>query len=260
MKDRTAIDGHVHLYGGMDPARALIAGFDNLSAASGGATDICLLLTETSQDDAFGLLAAGRMAVHGWTVRALPEDPSALLATDGRDRRVFLIAGRQIVTREGIEVLALATTGRHADGRSVDTVLLDLRASGTPSVLPWGLGKWLGERGRRVASLIEADRDHPLLGDNAGRPPGWPDRNLFRETGPVVIPGTDPLPLPGSETQIGCYGFVLEGRLDEKQPARDLAARLFALRSQPDVIGTRRGVLTVLREQAALRLRKASRR
>jgi len=223
----------------------------------------CLLFTETARDSAFDDLRAADGAVlsGGWTVQALPDDLAAVLLHRGKDGAALtVIAGRQVVTAEGIEVLALATARRFEDGQSTGLLLNELRAAGIPAVLPWGLGKWMGRRGRLVAGLVRGQVGPGLLlGDNAGRPPGWGKPALFQSAavrGIAVLPGTDPLPLPGAEEGVGRYGFTLDGGLDPKQPAVDMARRLIALKDQPPVFGRRRALGTVLGEQIALRRRK----
>lgn len=267
---QVVIDAHVHLYPGADLDDALSAGFDNLSAAapssrSGGATEYVLLLTETARDSAFAVLASGSKPLGKWTIATLAEDPAALVAkrkTDGA--RLVLVAGQQIVTSEGIEVLALTSPDRIADGTPVGDVLDELCSREIPAVLPWGVGKWIGARGQIVRDLLE-NRDAPgwMLGDNAGRPSLWPTPPLFRTsagTGRPVLPGTDPLPLPGAEHGIGLYGFELSGTLSEEAPAEDLRRRLFGLRGPIDPIGARRTLFQVVAEQIALRRRKGQTR
>ena len=249
-----AIDGHVHLYPEADLGRLFTAARDNLTRACPRATAIGLLLTETARDDAFAALASGSGVPPGWSVRSFPEDSAALEVDDGAGRPLLLVAGRQIVTAEGLEVLAPATALRFADGRPVAEVLAELHAAGAPAILPWGLGKWLGARGGRVTELFAVGGAGLLAGDNAGRPPFWPRPAVFDRA--PMLPGTDPLPVPGAETDVGRYGFVLEGGLDPQRPAADLAARLFALASQPAVIGRRQGLGQVIARQRALRRRK----
>jgi hypothetical protein len=258
-----ALDTHVHLYPGADPGRALTAGRDNLANAAWSAGyrpgTLCLILTETTRDDAFGALADGRLEPDGWGICPVPGDGSALRAEHTSvGAPLLVLAGRQIVTAERIEVLALATTERFADGRPVLETLSELRERGIPAVLPWGLGKWTGTRGKTVAGAMGRDAG-VMLGDNAGRPRRWPTPPLFRQAvsrGMPVLPGSDPLPLPGAEAGIGEFGCLLEGALDPDRPSADLRARLFALRGQPASIGRRRRLRAVLAEQIALRRHK----
>ncbi len=262
MSEKILVDGHVHLYAGADRGHFLAAALNNMAAAAQGRGlarwSACLLFAETARDDAFDALRNARTLPEGWRLQPLPDDPAAITFRRTKDDAALtVIAGRQIITEEGLEVLALATARRFDDGQPARTVLGQLRAAAIPAVLPWGVGKWLGRRGRLVDALL-AEMGGPglLLGDNAGRPPGWPRPRLFAAgaaCGVRVLPGTDPLPLAGAETGVGRFGFMLEGGLDPDRPARDIAQRLTGLNTQPEIFGRRRSLVAVLREQIALR-------
>tara|TARA_R100000750_G_scaffold62377_1_gene55971 strand:- start:1824 stop:2648 length:825 start_codon:yes stop_codon:yes gene_type:complete len=256
MTRRTAVDGHVHIHPHADLAALLEAAVGNLSRLAGEGAGPCLLLTETARADVFAEMRAGRRVPPGWTIETPAADPAAIVACRG-SHRLLLVAGRQIVTSEKLEVLALATCDRFADGASLDETLEALHAAGIPAVLPWGLGKWIGKRGGIVADRIARAKPGVILGDNKGRPIGWPAPRIFNaDRGGIVLPGSDPLPIPGSETVVGSYGFLLEGGLDGDRPAADLSARLHGLTAQPPVFGTRLGPVAALRAQLALRRAK----
>lgn len=265
MSETILVDGHVHLYGCADRGHFLSATVENMAAVARARNltrwAACLLFAETAHDDAFDALRNAASLPRGWQAHPFPDDPAALTLrrTEG-DAALTVIAGRQIITEEGLEVLALATARRFEDGQPARMVLGQLRAADIPAVLPWGVGKWLGRRGRLVAELV-AEMGGPglLLGDNAGRPPGWPRPRLFQAgaaCGVMVLPGTDPLPLPGAESAVGRFGFMLEGRLAPDHPSRDIAQRLMTLNSQPEMFGRRRPLVAVLGEQIALRRNK----
>lgn len=260
---RTFIDGHVHIYDCADPARFLSAVARNLDAVDRDPdAEGCLILTESGDYRRFDDLAdAAPGTLDGWQVEPVPEDPAALKLVLGTGRTVWLIAGRQIVTSERIEVLTIGTTARFPDDRPIRETLTALREAGVPAVLPWGVGKWTGGRGRLVVEIFaEQGGRGVMLGDNGGRPRGWPKPSLFSEAEArhiPIIPGTDPLPLPGAEDTVASFGFVLPGHLDPEAPARDLVRRIAALTDQPETFGRRRGLGTVVGEQIALRRRKA---
>ncbi len=259
-----AADTHVHFYPGADAGRALTAGYDNLAAGAKRAghqpATFALFLTETAQDAAFDAMASGSFAPDGWDMRhdAGRAALRAMCVVTGA--ALLILAGRQIKTKEGIEVLALATTQRFADGRPVRDLLRDLHARRIPAVLPWGLGKWAGARGALVETLLaEAESGGLMLGDNAGRPWIWRTPPLFLSASArqiPVLPGSDPLPVPGAESGIGRFGCLLDGAPDPDRPARALREKLFCLRGQPAAIGERRGLRRVIAEQTALRSRK----
>lgn len=262
-----AIDAHVHFYEVASLDHALDAGRDHLLTAAVSAgyqpSTVCLCLTETSGDNAFEALASGSLVPSAWSVRDAPPGDAAALWLERRSdgATLLLIAGRQIVSEERVEVLAIATRNTFSDGKPVKAVLEELRNKQIPAILPWGVGKWLGKRGRIVDGLLaQAGPTGLMLGDNAGRPrrlrrPRRFDRAAADNV--PVLPGSDPLPLPGAELGIGQFGCVFEGRLDMDRPAADLRSRLFTLRTQPIPIGQRRSLPAVIREQLELRVRKA---
>lgn len=263
MKELVLVDGHVHIYRNFDVRMFADAALGNLDAGGRAASlrapwERCVLLTERAGDDAFARLRAGRGLPGGWSVDLHDDDSTALKLRRGDGEVLLVVAGRQIVTAERLEVLAVGTAESFDDGQPADAVLDALHEARRPAILPWGLGKWTGARGRRVAELMaaRAHRGGLLLGDNAGRPRGWRRPPLFRraaELGLPILPGTDPLPLPGAERRVGRFGFVLEGALDANAPGSDLAARLFCLRDQPRRFGRRTSALAALSDQARLR-------
>ena len=93
----------------------------------------------------------------------------------------LLIAGRQIVTEENLEVLALLTDRKFEDGLPLQEVIQTVRENKGISVIPWGFGKWMGRRGRFLESALEeAENSELFLGDNSGRPVFWSRPSHFR--------------------------------------------------------------------------------
>jgi len=247
-------DAHVHVYGCFDRARLLAAARARAEALGG---PLLLLLTETARDDAF---------------RALQGEGTLAGTAEGRALRLpgsslgpFLIAGRQFVSSEGIEVLGLALAPDHPlfaevdRQRSVEELVSRVLGAGAAAVLPWGLGKWIGPRGARVAGVAGSERfaREPLffLGDVAQRCWPWPRPRLFG--GPVrVLPGSDPLPVPGAERRVGGYGFGVEGDFDPERPAASL---LEALRGSGEIraVGRRETLRSTAVEQVRYRLQRA---
>jgi len=258
-----AIDGHVHVHPSTDLDALLDAARMNLSkvAASQGAASWrgVLMLAEMRGTHWFESVVGAGVDSQRWSVRAVPEDPLILNARCA-DGELSLVAGRQVVTREGIEVLTLATRAVLEDRMSLEDTLEAALAAQSVVVLPWGAGKWLGARGRLVANALKAPaRGRIFAGDNGGRPQFWPTPEVFAATtglGRAVLPGTDPLPLPGEEQRVGTFGFWLEGTppLAVGQWLRD---RLSAARvGEVHAFGRLQGTLRFVRNQLALRLRK----
>ena len=161
----------------------------------------------------------------------------------------WLLRAAKLRRLERIEVLAVACIENIANGLTLDATIAAIQDAGAVPVLPWGVGKWLGERGRLVANA--AARYSLLLGDNAGRPFGWPRPALFQQY--VVLPGTDPLWLKTEQERVGTYGFVLEGHFDSDRPAAGIVNALQNLTQSPPVFGNRVGPYGFLRQQLGLR-------
>jgi hypothetical protein len=225
-------DTHVHLYPCYDLGSALASLAANLARTPAGAH--VAFLAERRDCHAFDALrsAAGVPGHPDIAVHSLPDAGALLLiAHDGPP--VHLFAGRQLVTAERIEVLALLATVAPTEGRDAGWTIEAILAAGGIPVLGWSPGKWWGGRGRLVRGLLERFGGSLLLGDTALRPASAPAPRLMREArrrGSGVIAGTDPLPFPGEERLLGSYASVLEGTIDPKSPVAS-ARRL--LRAAP---------------------------
>jgi hypothetical protein len=234
---------------------------------------LLLLLCETAGNGGFAALCeAARDA--GSPLRALGLRPTAerhsLALWDGESGGVaaYLVGGRQLVSSEGVEVLALAVAPDDPElaqpDRSLPAATLVRRclARGAAVVLPWGFGKWIGARSRVVAAIVEdpALRAEPRLrlGDAAHRAWPWPAPRLF-ERRPGILAGTDLLAVPGAERRLARYGFRLAGELDPERPA---ASFLAALERGGEVAthGRRESLAAALAEQLRYRARGAARR
>lgn len=235
------VDGHVHVHPGYNQEAFLTNAVRNLSRYGDGLPT--LLLAETASSNVF---AAWRKGNAPWSVQATDEQESLFLGS-----RILVIAGRQIVTAEKVEVLALLTDQSFADGLPLEQTLDAIARAKALAVLPWGVGKWLGNRGRIVAEAVS--KHNVLLGDNAGRPTGWPAPKVFGQR--PVLPGTDPLWPPSQEAAVGTFGFVLPCDLDVRSPARSLGVALCALGGSPSTFGGRVGPIGFVRQQVGLRLK-----
>ena len=257
------VDAHVHVHAGF--ARdafldAALANFRREAAALGLCNEVlgCLLLAEMGPARWF-LRARNREERGGaWRFERTGELES-LVARQGEER-LLVIAGRQIATSDGLEVLALACEAGVPDGLPFGETLHRVRACGALPVLPWGFGKWWGRRGRLIAGALARRGSAPLfLGDNGGRPAVGGAPRLFAEAqarGVAVLPGSDPLPLPWHAGRAGSYGFLLEGGLDAERPAADLRRRVRDLREGPRTFGRLAPLPRFLRDQMALRSRR----
>jgi hypothetical protein len=258
------VDAHVHIHPCYRPDELLSHAHQNLSAAQGDA--LLLLMAETAGDDYFGAFHA---AAHGqsgvqkllpgqWKMRPTEEECS-VLAVSG-PRQLFLVSGRQVACREGLEVLLLGTTRRLPDGLPIRQVLTETASWGVPRVIPWGAGKWLFRRGRLLNELIAEFRDPLLfLGDEGGRPIFWTYPRHFARAarlGVRDLPGTDPLPFPHDVAKVGRMGFRIRMDFDRSRPAASLLSALREPGTALERFAVLESPLRFVRNQIGMQLRK----
>jgi hypothetical protein len=236
------VDAHVHLYDGFNLEAFFSAAYRNFekeAKRSGHGDDFSgvLLLAETARENWFHQLsafAAGEMLpggreTGGWDFFRTDESCSLLGRSDDRGA-LFVVAGRQIVTLEGLEVLSLANTNLIQDGAPLDETVSEVRNAGGIPVIPWGFGKWTGRRGAVLEGLMKAARAGDFfLGDSANRPsflPPPPQWKLASEKNLRNLPGSDPLPFPSEQGKPGRFGFSVSDRLDESQPSSHLKSMM----------------------------------
>jgi hypothetical protein len=266
------VDAHVHIHPCYRLDDLLSHAYANLSAAQGSRVPpesraLFLLMAECAGDDYFGALYAlahgsraetEKLSLRHWTAVATEEEDS-VLAVSGQ-RHLFIVAGRQIACREGLEVLVLGTTRRLQDGLPIREVLSQTACWGVPRVIPWGPGKWLFKRGRLLSQLVEEFRRSTLfLGDEGGRPVFWGYPQHFEHAarlGVRDLPGTDPLPFPHDVTKVGRMGFRIRLPLEHMRPA----ASLLGVLREPNVSFERFAMLEsplrFMRNQIGMQLRK----
>jgi hypothetical protein len=250
------VDSHVHFYACYDLPVFLDGAVRNFRNARNAAEGTgYLLLTESAGACWFRRWRDGLNAGGGWRFEGTREDES-LRAVSAAGERLILVAGRQIVARERLEVLALGRDLELPDGLPLAETLDRVRESGALSVLPWGFGKWWGRRGAVVAETLGQDGEL-FLGDNAGR--HGPEPALFRRArklGVRVLPGSDPLPFSRHAGLAGSYGFILSHAVDLDRPAETLLRRIRES-GQPRAFGRRAGLPRFLRDQVGMQLRSA---
>lgn len=264
-------DAHAHFYPVFGADAFLSAAARNLSSLAGAgqaervedsAPVLALVLAERHGAPCFDtFLRAASTGRSGWTL-ARTGEPESLVArshSHPTTPTIVLIGARQIVTAEGLEVLALPTDRTFPEGRSLLATLESVLAAGAIPVLPWGVGKWWGKRGRLVLDVLRSDlRVHLCVGDISARPsPALPPAGLraAAAAGVPVLAGTDPLPIPAHAALAGSYASALRGPFDLRRPAASLRCLLIE-RAIPGVRGRRCGWFGLLRSQLALRFQR----
>ncbi len=263
--ESVVVDCHVHFYDFYDETRFFESAAQNLQrgAAQLGITGVCsgcLVLTESRANhhfERFSRRVDQGAAGTPWMLRSTTEAKS-LIACHEDGRRLALIAGRQIATAEGLEVLTLASSEALEDGLPIREVLRQAADEEIMTVLPWGFGKWWFGRGQLLRRLLE-ERDSLFLADSGCRLrySGYPRiLRLAEARSHIVLAGSDPLPIAGHEARAGSYGFEVEGPLDWRAPAAWLVGRLRNLASSPRVFGELQRLGTFWRSQLAMQIRR----
>ena len=267
------VDAHVHVHGCFDLQNFLDSALENFRAEAarrqqGDSFSGVLLLTESAQVNWFQRFAfyadKERLIGRGndWSFSRTNEACS-LRAGCAAGQEVFVIAGRQIVTAEKLEVLALATDKEYRDGLPLSQTIQTVKENGAIPAVPWGFGKWMGKRGRILTEVLkQANKSDFFLGDNSGRSFFLPYPYHFRLVEPKgirVLPGSDPLPFASECRRPGGFGFSVEGKLDPKQPARDIKNILMDSSFIPRPYGALENPYRFFRNQLAMQILKQNR-
>jgi len=222
------------------------------------------MLAERAQDHAFeSLIAQPELDGGRWRFREAGDGLSLFASLDGEEV-LTVIAGRQVVAQEGLEVLALCCHETFADGQPVEQTIEKVIEHGGLPVLPYGVGKWSGARGKLLNGLLHGALGEQLfLGDNAGRLALSGEPQPFAEArrrDRWILPGTDPLPFAGQASCVGRFGMVLPGPLDGDQPALSIKRLIESSQSQPKPYGRAAPLPGFLWAQTRMQLRKRLRR
>jgi len=260
------VDAHVHFYPCFN-----IDAFFNAARTNFGA-GVCdlrlcesglsyLLFTETPNTDYFEYFSNGireHEVKHWHFIRTCEE--CSIIARHDDGYRLIIVAGRQIPTEEGLEILAIGTNDRFPVRMAIFQTFEAVKKNGAIPIVPYGFGKWWLRRGTLVKALIEAAEPGELfLGDNSGRTQIGRTPRLFGyalSRGIPTLPGSDPLPFPEQVGKVGGYGFVLSGMIDDSFPAKSLVRAIRNLTDQPVCFGRRESLAKFARYQTAMQLKK----
>ena len=232
------VDSHVHIHKSFNLPEFFDATWQNVLAAWQLTGDVehpqaVLMLTEEAGANWFESLLRPEKKItdslRDWKIRSSAEDCSLLLQKNAVCS-ICLIAGRQIQTKEGLEVLALGVRRTFKDNHALRETINRVRDAGGLPVIPWGFGKWIGKRGKVIDQLIrDVGKGDLYIGDNGGRPRFLKEPKQFdasKRKGIKILRGSDPLPFARECRRAGSYGFYFGGELSEDTPAEDLKQKL----------------------------------
>jgi hypothetical protein len=187
-------------------------------------------------------------------------DETALQVRMKGSERLFLIAGRKIITKEDLEVLALCTLEDFPDHESLRDTVKRIDQSGAVPVVPWAVGKWMGRRGRVLDELIDRpEGTFFFLCDNGNRPYFWRWPSHLKKgekNGVPVISGSDPLHFAKESDRIGRCGFLVDGDLSSEDPASELTRILRQPSGSYVRYGKRETLTRFIRNQVLMQLFK----
>ena len=234
----TVVDAHVHIHECYDLSQFFDAAYANCQSVArqkGHENDFTgvILLTESlgiHWFQHFATLGDKGDLIKGcsnnqWHFRPTDE-PSSLIAQSNNGSKLIIVAGRQIVAMENLEVLALLTEKTFPDGTSMRETIEAVRNCGGIPAVPWGFGKWWGKRGKMLSDLLPSQKGKVFfLGDNSSRPGFLPYPSQFtqgEQLGIRVLPGSDPLPFPSEYWRPCSAGFSILGKIQDRTPTEDL--------------------------------------
>lgn len=263
------VDAHAHLYPCYPLPDFLEWAATNFRA---GARELgllhrpigCLMLADPVRHYSFCRFGDGAVrSVNGrWTFHETSEDGALIARRDGR-AELILVAGRQLETRERLEVLALGTRRKLLDGLPVyDAIDAALNAGAVP-VLAWGFGKWWLARGALAAAVVGSAQNGSLfVGDGSGRLGigGYPRLfEIARRRGILILPGSATFPFAGQVRNVARYGFALEGEVDLQKPAEGIKKLLHGAPMQPRTYGVLEKLPQFCLHQVKMQIRRRAR-
>ncbi len=264
---RLMVDGHVHIYDCYDLEKFFENAVKNMNRSyhtlypGENQYQKILLLTEGKKNDFFSRFKKDRGFSNdsGYHFLDTKEDISLVLARNNKPL-CYLLKGRQIVTKENLEVLSVASSQEIEDGLSIETVIERIIDKNDIAVLAWGFGKWFFKRGKIINYLIKKYRSPGLfIGDNSGRPMFWPAPRQFKRAKELNIPiisGSDPLPFSNEVYKVGTYGFSIKGKFNVDEPAGSLWEILLAAETPIDFFGPRDNAVSFFKRQSKIHLKK----
>lgn len=260
------VDSHVHIHECFNIEEYLNFIFGNFSNSAREIDNSIswvgiLLLTEIKGINFFNSLlnSLSQKKINNFNIIRTEEDESYIIQ-NGSGHKVIVISGRQIITEGGIELLALCTTKNFKEHEDLEKTILNVITANAIPVVPWGFGKWVGEKKNIIKNLINLDKDIKFfLGDNSGRPRFWFEPYLFKlgkSCSRFVFPGTDALPIPSEVSKTGSYGFYLKTELNLSKPSEGLKKVLNDLNESPLTFGKLENPIKLFRNQLIMQLNK----
>jgi len=246
-----ACDTHTHCYKFSELGQQLSFAETNFAKYVPNADAKVLFFTDGYVDRTWlklNELIGGDSAQQGDWLFTLSKETELIEAVRGYDGAVIYIApARQLNTAGKLEMILLGCAEEIGDKWPANQLIRIYGDKYVP-LMPWGVGKWLGKRGRVLIDLINHSSKPFLLGDNGGRPFFWPVPH-FRFMGAIkarkvgvdqvknnphkwvknclpILNGSDPLPVSGEICRTASYGIVFNLTDDKELSLKNILLQL----------------------------------
>ena len=259
----TLVDAHVHIHSNFNIEHFINSAFNNFNKNADLISPSCefngiLCLTESQGLNYFRSLYSNLNFLEKYKLSQTNEENS-FSCSNIDHKKIFFISGKQIVTTEKLEVLALGFNEDFKDGRPIEEVIDYVFSKNALPVLPWGVGKWNGKRGKKVNYLINNKSNIFFLGDNGNRPFFWKKPEIFNNAekkGIINLPGSDPLPFISEEKRPGSFGFYFNEKVNEQTPFNDLKDKIINSKSSFSTFGKSESALRFFKNQIFMQIEK----
>ncbi len=264
------IDAHIHIHPAMNLDRLLDAAWKNFGSVQrklfpdAAHYSFVLMLAEGKKNNVFSKLCkiaetSAENQKGTWKIISTEEQESVRAIR--HERQIVLIAGRQLISSEKLELLSFFSPKIFPDNTySLSELATLVTNEGGIPLLAWGVGKWLGKRGKVIKSFIQ----HPpvpqfFVGDNGNRPVFWPYPKLLAQAekrGILSLAGSDPLPINNHDQRAGTYGVGLDAQtLQSEKPASELRQLLFSKKTLIP-FGRKAGCFQFIKDQILVNMQK----
>lgn len=204
------VDFHMHIYPGFSLGKILLNFFKNVREQYPDKNNLVKIacLAERRDLNIFRKLASGDRSIlpEGWKLKTTLDGLAVQIFNENDS--IYFVCGRQIITKERLEILSISLDITIEDGLPALEVIDKVYEQGGIPVLAWAPGKWAFSRGKIVNKIIDLNIDSKRLciGDSSLRPALYDGGQYFKKaekTGFSILPGSDPLPFKGEEIRSG---------------------------------------------------------